>query len=159
MLWLVPSTPRTTAMDMAIRSAPGYDPHSEGLVAVKSIIVLDGDEGIRDLIVDVLSQVDRWTAQTVATGSDLLAMVEAVTPDLIVLDTRLPGLSGLEIYNVIRERKGGAEIPVLFLSTRKEHDTAELRGPFRWLEKPFEVDEMLTAVAKMLGEGTPDEVG
>jgi len=126
---------------------------------VKTIIVLDENESLRELLDDVLADVDGWTVKPVANGSDLLTIIETVTPDLIILDTGVPGLNGMEVYGLLRGHAGCAEIPVLFISTGDEQDTKGVHGPSSWLTKPFEVDDLLTVAAEMLGENTPENVG
>lgn len=90
-----------------------------------------------------------------ADGQTALARVENVPPvDLVILDLMLPGMSGYSVCEAIRE--SGLEMPVLMLSART---LAEDRtrgfdvGADQYLTKPFELDELLSRVHRLLSVG------
>ena len=60
-------------------------------------------------------------------GEEAVLMVEELSPDLVLLDWMLPGLSGLEVCRQIRRRKEFAQIPVLMLTARGE-EADRVRG-------------------------------
>ena len=90
-----------------------------------------------------------------ADGQAALNRVENVPPvDLVILDLMLPGMSGYSVCEAIRE--SGFEMPVLMLSART---LAEDRtrgfdvGADQYLTKPFELDELLSRVHRLLAVG------
>ena len=73
-------------------------------------------------------------------------------PDLIVLDIMMPGLSGWEVYNRIKENLDWSEIPIIFLTARTD-ETVRRVGRFLgddYIEKPFETNELKERIKKVL---------
>ena len=123
---------------------------------MKAILVADDDAGTRDLLRGALARVDGWVATAVADGTAVLRLLKSVQPDLIVLDVTLPGLDGVAVYRLLRACAPHRSVPVLFLSgearpralrTHAAQRAAwvhEVEGCFRWLAKPFRLDDLLT---------------
>lgn len=92
-----------------------------------------------------------------ATSSeDALALLDGdptYSPDLILADMVMPGITGLQLMQVLRERPAYAHIPFLFISaTSTEEMEKRLRNMdnARFLRKPFQIDELCATVAEML---------
>ena len=88
------------------------------------------------------------TAQTAREGLDLLSR-EA--PDVVLLDVRLPDMSGLEAY--LRIREFDARLPVIIMTAHGTTETAieaMKRGAFDYLIKPVELAELRATVARAL---------
>jgi len=80
------------------------------------IVAVDDDDDVRRVLVEYLSDQDlRVTA--VASGREMLAMIESEPIDLLLLDLRLPGEDGLALARRVREM---GRIPILILSGRSE---------------------------------------
>jgi DNA-binding response OmpR family regulator len=123
---------------------------------VRSILAAEDDAAIRDVLVAALGEVEGWVVTAVADGMKLLGALGSLAPDLILLDVGLPGLSGLEIYRLLREREASRDVPVLFITaTPGEVKKARLSGSYACLPKPFDLDTLLARVAEMLGEPAP----
>ncbi len=103
------------------------------------------------------------------TGAAGLDRVQAETPDVILLDLRLPDQSGLEVYEHIREID--ARIPVIFITVAKSAEAAidaMKRGAYDYLFKPLDLNELRRVVGEalevsrrmrepaLLAESTPD---
>jgi nitrogen regulation protein NR(I) len=103
------------------------------------------------------------------TGAAGLDRVQAETPDVILLDLRLPDQSGLEVYEHIREID--ARIPVIFITVAKSAEAAidaMKRGAYDYLFKPLDLNELRRVVGEaldvsrrmreptVLAESTPD---
>src|SRR5690348_3974399 len=80
---------------------------------MKAILVAEDDASARELVKDALSEVPEWVVTAVEDGAKLLEMLGTVNPSLIVLDVNMPGLSGLEVYRLLRQAEGGSSVPVL----------------------------------------------
>lgn len=91
---------------------------------------------------------------TVATnGMEAIKVVESEAIDLIVLDLMLPGMSGYEICEQLRE--SGHEMPVLMLSARtlSEDRTRGFDvGANQYMVKPFELQELISRIKNLLGQ-------
>jgi CheY-like chemotaxis protein len=89
---------------------------------------------------------------TVNNGSAALKKVTEVRPDLIVLDVYMPGYSGLEVCQRIKESRETAQIPVLLtvgkLEPFKQDEARRVRAD-AFIIKPFEASELTAALAKL----------
>jgi DNA-binding response OmpR family regulator len=132
---------------------------AKGGGATKAILVAEDDSAARALVKDALSEVPQSVVTAVADGAMLLEMLATVHPDLIVLDVNMPGLSGLDVYRLVRERENGAMVPVLFVTAEEHTRAKDLQGPFRWLTKPYEVDDLVRTAAELLGVDPSEVVG
>jgi CheY-like chemotaxis protein len=74
-------------------------------------------------------------------------------PDLILMDISLPGISGIEAMNILRNDPATAQIPVIALSAnamRSDIDKAMEAGFFRYLTKPIKINEFLVVLTDAL---------
>jgi DNA-binding NtrC family response regulator len=88
---------------------------------------------------------------SVATGALGLEQVRIASPDVILLDPRLPDQSGLEVYAQIREID--ARTPVVFITAAKTVDTAieaMKRGAFNYLHKPLDLGQLRDVIGEAL---------
>ena len=90
-----------------------------------------------------------------ADGAEGIDAVRKIKPDLAVVDLMMPGMDG---YEVCRQLKGDAEtadIPVVFLTARKELDPAKLKevGAAGVVVKPFEPEQLAGRLRELSGGG------
>ena len=113
------------------------------------ILIADDDPHIRQLLAFALEKAGFETAQA-EDGEAALAQVEALAPDLLVLDINMPRLSGLEVCRQVRAR---SELPILFLSSRDEEIDRVLGielGADDYVVKPFSPREVTARVTAIL---------
>lgn len=83
-----------------------------------------------------------------------LELIKSLKPDVLLLDLMLPDIDGWELYHQMKQDKELAKLPVIIVSARsEEHDAASgLRvvGDDRFIQKPFEVKDLLDTVIGML---------
>ena len=116
------------------------------------VLVVDDQPGIRELLFEVL-QDERWEVRLAANAREALAEVAAKSPALAIIDLRLPGMNGLELLREMRRQQFRGQVVVL--SAYSDTDLAlEARalGAAYWLNKPFDLDELLGLVEELLGE-------
>ena len=105
-------------------------------------------------------EAEGYTVTHAADGNAALRVVEESEPDLVILDLMLPGMSGYTVCETLRA--AGKEMPVLILSART---LAEDRtrgfdvGADQYLTKPFELDELLSRVNRLLNGRTRPAAG
>lgn len=111
-----------------------------------SILVVDDDAAIVDLIVEVLTD-EGYVAYAALSGAGALASITRHVPALLVLDLHMPDMSGGELIAQLR-RAGLAIMPVVLI-TASPRDAAPLLvpGAIVCLAKPFELDDLLASVA------------
>jgi two-component system, OmpR family, KDP operon response regulator KdpE len=114
-----------------------------------NVLVVDDEEQIRRALRSVL-QIRHYEVDLASTAEEALEMTSARTPDIIILDLSLPGMSGLEACRRLREWYHG---PILVLSVRSgdEDKIAALDlGADDYLTKPFSTGELLARIRALL---------
>ena len=114
----------------------------------KSVLVIDDDPDVRGFIVEALEE-QGYTVREAADGREGIAEAARETPDLIVLDFIMPGLSGAEVARQLRERSPG--LPILFVSGYSETEAVKSTAPDApLLAKPFRAEALQKAVRAAL---------
>jgi DNA-binding response OmpR family regulator len=117
------------------------------------ILAVDDDATIRN-VVQALFRAEGYRVATAANGSEALPLLNQIEPALIILDLEMPGLSGCDVARAARA--GGCRAPILLMSARRDlrQRAAEI-GADAYLAKPFDLDDLLTTVARLAGPPTP----
>src|SRR5918992_4560904 len=118
----------------------------------QKILVVEDEPDIRKLIHYNLTQ-ERYAVVEAEDGEQALKLAQRDKPSLVILDLMLPGLSGLELCRILRERPDTARVPILMLTAKAgEADKVvglEL-GADDYLSKPFSPREMVARVRAIL---------
>ncbi|OAB35007.1 two-component system response regulator [Paenibacillus macquariensis subsp. defensor] len=116
----------------------------------KKLLIVDDQNGIRILLMEVFSSEGYDTFQA-ANGKLALELVVNESPDLVLLDMKIPGMDGLEILKRIKELN--TDIKVIMMTAYGELDMikeATDLGALMHFTKPFDIDEMRVAVNTQL---------
>ena len=118
---------------------------------VAHILVVDDDDGIRDLVKQYLNE-NNFLVTTANSAEDANKKIEVVKFDLIVLDIMMPGKSGLEFT---RENKNAVNTPIILLTAKGEVservEGLEV-GADDYLPKPFEPKELVLRIKNILNK-------
>jgi len=110
----------------------------------QSILVVDDDPDVRGFIVEALEE-QGYVVREAADGREGIAELDRETPDLIVLDFIMPGLSGADVARHARERR--PDQPILFVSGYSETEAVKRTAPDSpLLAKPFRAEALHKAV-------------
>ena len=112
----------------------------------KTILIVDDDEGMRETLTAMLRR--DYRVLRAATGEFALQILEKEDVDLMLLDIRLPGISGFEVLKIVRENY--PYIEVIVISVIKELDVAieAMRyGAYHYVSKDFDLESVRTLVA------------
>lgn len=116
----------------------------------ESVLVVDDDPLVCDLFVQFLS-LRGYRALGVNDGHAALRVVEDTPPDAILLDMIMPGQSGVEVLQALREKEYPGGIIIMTGSHNDEHlEEAWALGPQEVLVKPVDLDRLLTAIQLVL---------
>jgi DNA-binding response OmpR family regulator len=113
------------------------------------ILVVDDDEGILDAV-QVILQSAGYEVETSVNGG-FLQRLQKISPDLILLDILLSGEDGRDICVVLKSQEETCHIPVILSSAHTSAGrVTDVYGAATFLPKPFDIDELLSTVAKYL---------
>ena len=116
------------------------------------VLVVEDEPDIAALIAYQLTR-EGFRVETVGSGTEALVAIDKEAPDLVVLDRMLPGLSGDEVIQRLRDDPETLSIPVLMLTAKREQEDRieglEL-GADDYLTKPFSPRELVLRVQAVL---------
>jgi PAS domain S-box-containing protein len=116
-----------------------------------SVLVIDDDPDVRAFIAAALEE-QGYRVREAGDGKEGLAEIARETPDLVIVDFIMPGLSGAEVAKKIRAKRPGQAI--LFVSGYSETDAVKRTAPDApLLTKPFRADALAKAVRGALASG------
>ncbi len=112
------------------------------------ILIIDDDRQLSTSFSKILTQEGYQTAAAY-TGRQGIEKAELLHPDLMILDIRLPDMSGMKVFEIIHERI--PKLPVIMITAFGDTETAIeaiQKGAYDFIYKPFDVPEMLELVKK-----------
>ena len=119
-------------------------------VARRTVFIIDDDHGMRDAIQDLVESVGLH-AESFASGEEFLTRSRGADPSCIVLDVRLPQMSGLDFQRRLTE--AGVQLPVIFITAHGDVPMsvrALKSGAVEFLTKPFRDQDLLDAIQQAL---------
>ncbi|GAG82626.1 unnamed protein product [marine sediment metagenome] len=121
---------------------------------MRKILIAEDERDILDLIMFTL-QFGGYDVIPTSNGADALDMVHKEQPDLILLDVRMPRMSGYEVCKQIKAEDDTRDIPVVFLSAKGQE--AEVTagyemGAVDYILKPFAPDQLLERLDNILSD-------
>ncbi|HWP57433.1 MAG TPA: response regulator [Candidatus Acidoferrales bacterium] len=121
-------------------------------MARKRILIVEDEPDIRKLVHYNLSQ-EHFKVFEADEGEKALKMIQRDRPDLVILDLLLPGLPGLELCKILRERPETANLPILMLTAKAGEADRVVgleMGADDYLTKPFSPRELVARVKAIL---------
>jgi len=116
------------------------------------ILIVDDDPAVRELVAAVLEHAG-FETETAETGDEALNAVETRKPKLVLLDVRLPDMSGYSVCRALREQRPDS-VPIIFLSGERtewyDRVGGLLLGADDYIVKPFAPDELVARVRTLL---------
>jgi len=122
-------------------------------VETTKLLIIEDDPNIVDLIRSNL--VVRGFGTVVSVGKNVLALLEAEQPDMVLLDLILPEADGIELCRQIRERSPVAIIVVSARGGERDKVTALNMGADDYMTKPFGIEELLARILATLRRTRP----
>lgn len=117
------------------------------------ILIAEDDQDIRELVVLTL-QFNGFDVKSVENGALAVEAAQQDAFDLILMDVRMPRMTGYEACRRLKEIDTTKDVPVIFLSAKgqeAEIQTGLSAGAQQYILKPFAPDELIGTIKKVLG--------
>jgi nitrogen regulation protein NR(I) len=120
---------------------------------MSTILIIDDDDQLRKSFHKLLSE-EGYRAQSAASGEAGLELVKRQSPDLVIVDVRLPGMNGLKTFEAVHAME--PKLPVIIMTAYGTTETAieaTKMGAFDYILKPFEIPDLLAVIKQALEAG------
>lgn len=121
------------------------------------VVIVDDDELVRQALESVVKAAG-FTTETFGSAEDFLDSIPMNNTTCLILDVRLPGMSGIELQRRLRAKKSG--MPIIFVTAHGDactRDRAMEEGAASFLNKPVRRQTLLDAIHAALERGQPGE--
>ena len=123
------------------------------------ILLVEDEMVVRESVRDWLVE-DGYDVEVVETGEEALEKVKQEEYGVIVLDLRLPGIDGLQVFEQAKELKPDTKgVIITAYPSRETRDKAKRLGLLDFLSKPFKVDDLEKLIEAALGEAELKKAG
>jgi two-component system chemotaxis response regulator CheY len=119
----------------------------------KRILAVDDSPSVRQMVKLTLSGAG-YDIVEACDGADGLSKARASTLDMVVTDLNMPVMNGLGLIRELRKLPAYRGVPILFLTTESDPEMkqqAKAAGATGWITKPFQQDQLVAVVRKVLG--------
>jgi len=124
------------------------------------ILIVEDEEAL-SLLLRYNLEAARYAVDTAKRGDEAEIKLRESTPDLVILDWMLPGLSGIELCRRLRAQSQTRQLPIIMLTARGE-ESERIRGLATgaddYIVKPFSLPELIARVSALLRRAVPEKV-
>lgn len=120
----------------------------------RTLLIVDDEERLRELIQACLEDLGGWDTLTAASGEDCLQVLQTKQVSAILLDVSMPGMDGIAVYEQLQENPLTQAIPVILVTAKVlPRDRAKFAqmGVTGIISKPIEPITLIAEVAEILG--------
>jgi CheY-like chemotaxis protein len=114
------------------------------------ILVVDDDASHRTLICDLLEEMGYRTTQA-QNGKEALDSLEVEVPAAVLLDLRMPVMSGWALLDALKKMPRARNLPIIIISAYGYEWEAELVGASGYVSKPVDLDKVRATVQRIVG--------
>jgi DNA-binding response OmpR family regulator len=121
------------------------------------IVAADDDEDILSLVAFRLGRAGHEVV-TARDGEEALGLVQSRAPDLVILDVRMPKMTGIDVVRALRQVEATKTVPVILLTASVQEESVKDgfdAGADDYIKKPFSPQELVTRVETILKRGKP----
>ncbi len=116
----------------------------------RNVLIVDDEPSIRRFLRHLLEQ-EGYDVLEAGSGKEALQRAEREAPDLILLDLRLPDMTGFEILGELKKRPETHNIPVVILSIVQDREEGFRLGASDYLTKPVDRDKLMERIQRLIG--------
>jgi CheY-like chemotaxis protein len=117
---------------------------------MSQILVVDDDASHRTLICDALEEMGYSCVQA-SNGREALDLLEGDLPEAVLLDLRMPVMSGWGLLEALKKLPRARNLPIIIISAYGFEWEAELVGASGYVSKPVDLDKVRQTVQRILG--------
>jgi two-component system chemotaxis response regulator CheY len=120
---------------------------------MKQILTVDDSSSVRQMVSFTLRNAGYDVFEAVD-GKDGLTKASRQKADLIITDLNMPNMDGIQMISALRKVSGYSFIPILMLTTESQpekKDAGRKAGATGWIVKPFNSDQLVAVVRKLIG--------
>ena len=119
----------------------------------KTVLTVDDSASMRQMVKLTLSGAGYQVVEA-SDGADGLSKARAGAMDMVVTDLNMPNMNGLELIRELRKLPIYKGVPIIFLTTESDaamKQEAKAAGATGWITKPFQQEQLVSVVRKVLG--------
>ena len=135
---------------------PTMDPGPARSGSTVSILVVEDDHAVAELLREAFHDIKGWAATVAHDAAAARQVFEQVAIDVLLPDVNLPGISGLELLELLRRDPTWHEPPVIVLSANPDQpgikEAVERGDATRFIPKPFDLDDVVDTIRRALRE-------
>jgi signal transduction histidine kinase/CheY-like chemotaxis protein len=149
--------PTTEAAVLPAAVTPGTPVAEADPPSSRTVLIVDDEPDNREVITSIVRDVLGHTVLTASNGREALDRASR-HPDLVLLDLRMPGMSGFDVARTLKQQSATADIPILAITALDDEDDrrdAMDAGCIGCVTKPFSEEALATAVSTTLGHAGP----
>jgi len=116
------------------------------------VLLVEDEDALRETLEEIL-ELNDIQVSSVASGEDALVILNTWTPDLIISDIMMPGISGIDLVKILKSNTELKDVPVIFLSALASEDDQNrglVAGANGYVTKPFKSVELISLIKKLI---------
>lgn len=115
----------------------------------KDIMIVEDDEGIGKLLMEIVKEETPYQPAHVTTGKQALFLAPQLSPRLLLLDYRLPDMTGLDVYQQLHSQQEQEPFATILMSAQLPARPFDIPGLI-YMQKPFEIDLLLLTMEQLI---------
>ena len=114
-----------------------------------TILIVEDDAAIGEFLQQLIEEETPYSSTVVSNGPYALEIAQKIRPRLFLLDYRLPGMNGVEIFDHLQNMEGSRGVPAIMMSATLPTDELQRRGIYP-LRKPMDIGNVIRMITHAL---------
>jgi DNA-binding NtrC family response regulator len=116
-----------------------------------NLLIVDDEEPLRVILESELSESEQFTVDTAADGGQAINKIQAKVYDVLLLDIRMPRVSGIEVLKFVQEYSPTTQVIILtnYADVKTAIQTIKM-GAYDFLAKPYDIDELFNTINRAI---------
>jgi two-component system phosphate regulon response regulator PhoB len=118
---------------------------------IENVVVVDDDEDIRSILSATLETFAGWKITEVDDPRNAKDVIESIGPEVLILDWMMPHISGVELFNILKEKQSLTETVVIFMTAKVQKSDRAMIDQIgaHLIEKPFDPAAITMQIRKI----------